>query len=699
MSQRPLTAADIEERLDEPLDPVLSSRRTAAGPARALAAFERDEQDFVLRWVGIIAKTNAEMAYQFAAQAPAALNVMSLEAMESWVIHAMDVYDKLGLYPASAVFRELHAYAADAQRKASGVMLESVSGVLELFVRGLAGRALKLETGDEVYTDTQTLFLPHCLTHFPDPADNFRLYKCIAAHQWAQAWYGTFQVDIAAATAGFPDPDRALKLFHALERIRLDARIARDLPGLHRDMLALRSLRGETPYPPGWEAAVARLEAVDADAGTSAALLAELYAGEQPATLCYQGTLHPERARAAIAARLEREKQLFRSALKQLQDDKDRRSALLEDADAGRDPSQRFKIDQRADDTRPDAFRFALTLDGQPIVPPDDLKGLMGSIVQDLGEIPEEYLVAAGDGGYRKPAEDRNPEDVWKGTYHEEGAFLYNEWDYRRKHYRKHWCVLREIDVHPVDEPFVARTRRKYSGLISQLRKTFETLRGEEKLLKKQIHGDNIDFDALVEAYADMRQGREMSERVLTKLHKLERNIAVMFMVDMSGSTKGWINDAEREALVMLCEALEVLGDRYAIYGFSGITRKRCELYRVKRFDDPIPTRCAPASPASSRRTTRAWAPHPPPDDAAQTGRGPHQAAHHPVRRQARRLRRLPRRLRHRGHPPGADRGQARGHPPVLHHHRPEARDYLPHMYGPVNYAVIDDVRSMKSIT
>lgn len=31
----------------------------------------------------------------------------------------------------------------------------------------------------------------------------------------------------------------------------------------------------------------------------------------------------------------------------------------------------------------------------------------------------------------------------------------------------------------------------------------------------------------------------------------------------------------------------EILGDRYAIYGFSGMTRKRCELYRIKRFDEP----------------------------------------------------------------------------------------------------------------
>ena len=83
-------------------------------------------------------------------------------------------------------------------------------------------------------------------------------------------------------------------------------------------------------------------------------------------------------------------------------------------------------------------------------------------------------------------------------------------------------------------------------------------------------------------------------------MHRAERNIAVMFMVDMSGSTKGWINEAEREALVLLCEALETLGDRYAIYGFSGITRKRCELFRIKRFDEPYDERCRRASAASA---------------------------------------------------------------------------------------------------
>ncbi|MCW8826075.1 MAG: VWA domain-containing protein, partial [Gammaproteobacteria bacterium] len=99
--------------------------------------------------------------------------------------------------------------------------------------------------------------------------------------------------------------------------------------------------------------------------------------------------------------------------------------------------------------------------------------------------------------------------------------------------------------------------------------------------------GDGIDMEALVEALSDRHRGEEMSDRLFTRMHLSERNIAVIFMVDMSGSTKGWINDAERESLLLLCEALESLGDRYAIYGFSGTSRKRCEIYTIKEFEDP----------------------------------------------------------------------------------------------------------------
>jgi len=229
-----------------------------------------------------------------------------------------------------------------------------------------------------------------------------------------------------------------------------------------------------------------------------------------------------------------------------------------------------------------------LELDGGLIAPPQHIKELMSSIIVDFGEIPPEYLVAAGPGEYDLTVFDSSldPNDVWKGTYHEEGAQIYNEWNYKRQHYHKDWCVLREIEVQPVYDSFVEDTLEKYSKLLKSLRNTFEYMRGEDKLLKKQPHGDDIDIDALVEAYADVKSGMEMTNQLFTKMHKEERNVAVIFMVDMSGSTKGWINRAERESLILLAEVLEVLQDRYAIYGFSGMTRKRCELFRIKAFDD-----------------------------------------------------------------------------------------------------------------
>jgi len=121
---------------------------------------------------------------------------------------------------------------------------------------------------------------------------------------------------------------------------------------------------------------------------------------------------------------------------------------------------------------------------------------------------------------------------------------------------------------------------------LKNLNRTFEALRQDEKRLKKQNYGDDIDLDAFIDAYIDLKQGKEVDEKLFTKLNKIERNVAVMFMIDMSGSTSGWINKMEKESLVLLCESLEILGDTYAIYGFSGKTRNHCEVYKIKDFDE-----------------------------------------------------------------------------------------------------------------
>jgi len=161
------------------------------------------------------------------------------------VIEAMDSYDREGLHRGSQVFRQIdsHLQRAGATQAAR---FEDHARVLELFACGLSGRRLKLDVAAEPYTDTETLYLPPRIAAFPTHTENFNLYKLLIALLWAQARYGTFHADVAAACAAYADPARAAALLGHLETLRLETRIAATLPGIARD---LARLRGTPPDP------------------------------------------------------------------------------------------------------------------------------------------------------------------------------------------------------------------------------------------------------------------------------------------------------------------------------------------------------------------------------------------------------------------------------------------------------------------
>jgi nitric oxide reductase NorD protein len=251
--------------------------------------------------------------------------------------------------------------------------------------------------------------------------------------------------------------------------------------------------------------------------------------------------------------------------------------------------------------------------------------------------------------------------------------------------------------VTPLNDEFAQQTLDKHSGLVKHLRRTFEAMRDENRLLKREPSGDEVDIDALIEALADARDGSEMNDRLFMRMHRSERNIAVMFMVDMSGSTKGWINDAERESLILLCETLELLGDRYAIYGFSGITRKRCEIFRVKSFDEPygetVQRRIAGISPqeytrmgvairhlsailneVDARTKLLITLSDGKPDDYHDGYRGQYGIEDTRM---------------------ALIEAKRSGIHPFCITIDTEGRDYLPHMYGAVNYTVIAEVKEL----
>ncbi len=564
MSERKLFAHELEARLDELL--LLSLRqRSAAEPAALLEALPREMQERVLHWAGVAAQTSDDLGWLIASLA--AEHAAGLDTqLDDWVRAGLDAYDRSGL---AATRRTLTEFAAGhkirSQQSHDGVAFAEIERRLSRFLHALDGRPLKLVSGPRAWTDSETLWLPQRLDVAPDTQGNRRLYKAMAVLLWAQTRFGSFNVDPEPELELWPDRDKALAWFAVFEAMRLEACIAGELPGLAQEIASLRG-----PWPPQLAAAAERLAHAEATAADSLAAMAELRklgAGETP-TLPHIGAMDPVAARRVRAARITRETAVVRRALKVL-------AAVATKTGAADNPDYSplaAEGDLQVSD--PQADLLAL---------PPAAREAAKSLMQDLGEIPPEALHAAGPGAWQAVAGADEP--VTASVTTQPDAF-YDEWDYRRAAWRHGWCHLYEMEGPAGDQEWVDEVRTRHAHLIRSIRRRFESLRGEDKPQRRQFDGEEIDLDAQVEARADRKSGSEPSPRLFIHRRRVERSLAVMFMVDMSGSTKGWVNDAERESLVLLCEAIEALGDSYAIYGFSGWTRTHCDIYRIKCFGD-----------------------------------------------------------------------------------------------------------------
>ena len=204
----------------------------------------------------------------------------------------------------------------------------------------------------------------------------------------------------------------------------------------------------------------------------------------------------------------------------------------------------------------------------------------------------------------------------------------YDEWDYLNRRYLKAWCRVYEEKLLPeehvqIDE--LNQVIRQYQPLVQ---KQLEQIRptGLERVKRVQ-DGDELDFNAIIEARQDIKAGKTPDERFYSRKERTNRDVCAIFLVDLSASTDdpikpaepkdwsgydpekeidiraGWysaleeeeepagpperkIIDLEKEAMVVMAAALDSLGDSYGIYGFSGYSKDNVELFVAKEPED-----------------------------------------------------------------------------------------------------------------
>lgn len=164
----------------------------------------------------------------------------------------------------------------------------------------------------------------------------------------------------------------------------------------------------------------------------------------------------------------------------------------------------------------------------------------------------------------------------------------YPEWDVQRGRYRHEWCTVHESDPprkqgHSFERPDVHALRRPLTRLGIGLDRCH-----------RQTQGDDIDVDAAVEARVEMLAGSPPSEAVYLDNLRRRRDLAVLVLLDISGSSSEagtfgqTVHEQQRAAAAALTVALHDLGDRVALYAYQSQGRSAVHMLPVKRFDENL---------------------------------------------------------------------------------------------------------------
>ncbi|MEZ5596094.1 MAG: hypothetical protein R3E84_06825 [Pseudomonadales bacterium] len=222
-------------------------------------------------------------------------------------------------------------------------------------------------------------------------------------------------------------------------------------------------------------------------------------------------------------------------------------------------------------------------------------------------------------------------------------SFRYDEWNYLERRYLKRWCRLYEERIEPetganVDElRAVIRTwRPQVKARLAQLKPL-----GLQRIYRV-IDGDELDMNAVLSARQDIRAGMSPDERTYSRRDRVQRDVCAAFLVDLSASTDDPIDppppaaqeeddeipnlrdpffeppqsepvpeprkiiDIQREAMLVMASALDVLGDSFGIYGFSGYGRDCVEFFVAKEPDEALNARTLTAiASMAPKRSTR----------------------------------------------------------------------------------------------
>ncbi len=596
-----------------------------------------------------IGATRPEALSLLARTLPDLVDALDDEALRSFVRQGVLLHEESHQKAESFLKRESGAALAAVNALNGGVALAEVSRTLTLYARAHCGEDVQVRPGKgRAFSDGHHVYLPEVIEQFGDERD-FAMYRVLTAIGAGYLEFGTFDLaldQLPAPLGGWPDvrddeselerwfrsfSNRSLarELFQLLEDARIEAHLGAEYPGIARDLAVVgAAMRGSRPEPTGAAAraveALARrlwaLEELALDPSVSEAIAPLWTLSRSLGTLAVTDVARavqenyptiealmlraqpsaPPRSQGSERIRLPGEgatppeatfqppamgTRIAPEAAGEPERRAEAEARALREAAAARgeeitlaEARERRREGERRRESLADATAFA------------QMEAMLERHAPPGGALVDAGTAVGGASATQATGIPQDPDVTATGR-----NYVYREWDCTIDDYKPQWVVVREARLREGDRTFVDEVMERERHHIERLRRTFQALRPEGRTrVRGQPDGDELDIDRVVRGVVEGRVTGERSERVYSRTLPERRDVAVAFLLDMSSSTneataaggKRRVIDVEKEALIVVAEALDAIGDPFAIYGFSGYGREHVAFYVAKDFRD-----------------------------------------------------------------------------------------------------------------
>jgi hypothetical protein len=171
--------------------------------------------------------------------------------------------------------------------------------------------------------------------------------------------------------------------------------------------------------------------------------------------------------------------------------------------------------------------------------------------------------------------------------------FHYSEWDYQIQLERPAWATVQEKRAKSGDLQVIEDITAQYKREIHRMKFLLDAMQPQGvQRIRKLEDGDEIDINAAVQSFIDIRLGNQPDPRIMMRSVRKTRDFSILVLLDLSESTNEKVQDQEysvreltQQACVLLADAINKVGDPFAIHGFCSDGRHDVEYYRFKDFD------------------------------------------------------------------------------------------------------------------